>query len=184
MKSKKDSKRKNGTPKTLSIILIFVLSFYVFQLNDFVGLILAIIGGAWAFDVFTKSFLSNLSKKKLPIAVLYWMAMVFAMAIMFSFIQIYFYSNSMGYLKYGNCDSDNSFKTLSASEISSLEGAVPPKNTNYIYYNVVTLTTLGYGDICPEGTLFRWIAIFEVLVGLVINLFFVSIAIGEFIKHN
>ncbi len=38
----------------------------------------------------------------------------------------------------------------------------------YLYYSVITFTTLGYGDIIPNSTLLRGIVIFEVIVGYII----------------
>lgn len=48
---------------------------------------------------------------------------------------------------------------------------------DYFYYSVVTLTTLGYGDIYPCSDLTKWTVIFQAIAGpALIGLFLVSIA--------
>ncbi|MDD2760273.1 MAG: NAD-binding protein [Methylomonas sp.] len=48
------------------------------------------------------------------------------------------------------------------------------------YWTVVTLATVGYGDIAPQTTGGRWVAIFLILVSLGILSFFTSILIAAF----
>lgn len=48
------------------------------------------------------------------------------------------------------------------------------------YWTVVTLATVGYGDIVPQTTGGRWVAIFVMLVSLAILSFFTSILIAAF----
>jgi len=49
---------------------------------------------------------------------------------------------------------------------------------NFLYFSLVTITTLGYGDILPNDPLVRVVVMVEVILGLGIVVFFVS-AIGS-----
>ncbi len=55
---------------------------------------------------------------------------------------------------------------------------------DYLYYALVTMATLGYGDILPVTHLGRGIAIYEILVSLFFLVFVVSGAVGRLQKHG
>ena len=46
-------------------------------------------------------------------------------------------------------------------------GAHEPSWFNPIYFSVVTLTTLGYGDITPRGPLAQMVVLLEVVTGYI-----------------
>ena len=47
------------------------------------------------------------------------------------------------------------------------------------YFSAITLSTLGYGDIHPEGAIFKIISIIEVFIGLGINIVVIGILIAN-----
>ena len=51
--------------------------------------------------------------------------------------------------------------------MGSLIGEITISHQDYHYFSAVTYTTLGFGDITPNGEL-RWIAAIEALTGLVL----------------
>lgn len=60
--------------------------------------------------------------------------------------------------------------------------AVNPNSARALVFSMVTLTTIGYGNIIPVGLGFEIIAALEGLMGMAINVIFVSIAIAEIIR--
>ncbi len=62
------------------------------------------------------------------------------------------------------------------------------KLTNFldaIYFSVETITTLGYGDICPSGSTGKILVIIESLLGIIVlGLFLNAIAHSQAIKDN
>ena len=62
------------------------------------------------------------------------------------------------------------FAAIWRSNISSFSGdglSNTPDLFDFIYFSIVTIATLGYGDIIPRSTLARAVAMSEVLIGLV-----------------
>lgn len=53
-----------------------------------------------------------------------------------------------------------------------------------IYFSVITIATVGYGDIAPVAGHAKVLTIFEVLLGLLYILFIVSIFLSVFLKHQ
>ena len=53
-----------------------------------------------------------------------------------------------------------------------------------IYFSVITIATVGYGDIAPVAGYAKVFTIFEVLLGLLYILFIVSIFLSVFLKHQ
>lgn len=53
-----------------------------------------------------------------------------------------------------------------------------PASTEYTYFSLVTITTLGYGDLAPRGDLGRFLATTEALVGQVYLVTFVAMVVG------
>ncbi|HJP37757.1 MAG: ion channel [Gammaproteobacteria bacterium] len=53
----------------------------------------------------------------------------------------------------------------------------PANNMDLLYYSFVTLTTLGYGDITPEGSIARVIAYLAAIVGQ----FYIAILVGTLV---
>lgn len=157
--------------------IISLIALFLIPYNIYIGLCFAVIGSIMAFYSIKNNYLTYFHKKKYRNLLTSWLLMILLIAILFSFIQLISFNQSLGYLKFGECDKSTDFRTMAPSEIKDLPRFVPFDETKYLYYNVITLTTLGYGDICPQGDFFRWIAILEVLVGLAINLFFVAITL-------
>jgi hypothetical protein len=59
-----------------------------------------------------------------------------------------------------------------------LEGELWQKNTdNLVYYSIVTLTTLGYGDITPEGPIAQFLAYMEAVIGV----FYMAVLVASLI---
>lgn len=77
-------------------------------------------------------------------------------------------TGSEGGLRFGGCD-------------DSL--TIPPQlnaNEHTFYYSAITYTTVGYGDICPQGKRFRTIAALEAITGILsIPTFFYVITRGD-----
>ena len=48
---------------------------------------------------------------------------------------------------------------------------------DFLYFSVITISTVGYGDILPNSTLVRMIVVSEVIIGQFIIIFFLSIVI-------
>jgi len=69
-----------------------------------------------------------------------------------------------------------SFNGLDASE-ASMEGF------SLIYYSFVTLTTLGYGDITPEGAIARSLAYLAAIAGQFYIAILVAMVVGQFLSQ-
>jgi hypothetical protein len=52
----------------------------------------------------------------------------------------------------------------------------------YFYFGFVTLTTLGYGDISPDGALARSVSVFIALTGQLYLVIIMALIIGKFLK--
>lgn len=55
---------------------------------------------------------------------------------------------------------------------------------HYLYYTLVTMGTIGYGDITPVTVFGRILAMYQILVSLFFVVFFVSGAVGRLQKHG
>ncbi len=58
-----------------------------------------------------------------------------------------------------------------------------PKDTNfynYIYFSFVTLTTVGFGDITPQNSIAKSLAIIGAIIGQLYTTFLVAIIIGKY----
>ena len=99
----------------------------------------------------------------------YLLFMVVIILIMSS-IYIYFEYKGNGYLRFGNCN-------------GSIIENDSQKSNNYIYFSTVTLLSLGYGDICPMGTFFRFWAGFNALLGHLVTVIFISLALRRYFKY-
>ena len=53
-----------------------------------------------------------------------------------------------------------------------------PASTSFTYFSLVTITTLGYGDLSPSGDLGRFLATTEAVVGQVYLVTFVAMIVG------
>jgi hypothetical protein len=72
------------------------------------------------------------------------------------------------------------FSSLNQVFASAMHGylhgtADPPTDSDLLYYSVITVTTVGYGDITPAQELARAVAVVEALVG---QLYLVSVVAG------
>ena len=59
----------------------------------------------------------------------------------------------------------------------SVTGALPPNSTQFMYFSLVTLSTLGYGDILPVSDQARTLAAIEALTGQV----YLTIAVARLV---
>ena len=57
-------------------------------------------------------------------------------------------------------------------------------STSYMYFSMVTITTLGYGDLAPASNLSRLLATTEAVVGQVYLVTFVAMVVGMFIQQR
>ncbi len=57
-------------------------------------------------------------------------------------------------------------------------------STSYMYFSMVTITTLGYGDLSPVSNLSRLLATTEAVVGQVYLVTFVAMVVGTFIQQR
>ena len=57
-------------------------------------------------------------------------------------------------------------------------------STSYMYFSMVTITTLGYGDLSPASNLSRLLATTEAVVGQVYLVTFVAMVVGMFIQQR
>ena len=69
-----------------------------------------------------------------------------------------------------------------------LPGSVAPNTENYqvemIYYSFVTLATLGYGDIVPDTSLTRSVAIVEAVIGQFYVAIVVAVLVSAFVAQR
>jgi len=56
--------------------------------------------------------------------------------------------------------------------------------SSFVYYGLVTLTTLGYGDISPSTALARSLSTFTALTGQLYLVIIMAIIIGKFLNKE
>ena len=66
----------------------------------------------------------------------------------------------------------------SFSQLDSVNGDL----SSYLYYGLVTLTTLGYGDITPDTELARSLSTFTALFGQLYLVIIMALIIGKYLK--
>ena len=66
----------------------------------------------------------------------------------------------------------------SFSQLDSVNGSL----SSYLYYGLVTLTTLGYGDITPDTELARSLSTFTALFGQLYLVIIMALIIGKYLK--
>jgi putative Mn2+ efflux pump MntP len=69
--------------------------------------------------------------------------------------------------------------TIWRSEYVNLNGA-----EDAIYFSVVTMTTVGYGDILPVGHLARWLCVAEIVSGVILLVIGVSASMTIWLQTN
>ena len=69
---------------------------------------------------------------------------------------------------------DDSFPTISSSAQFNPDSSEPVKFSEFIYYSFVTMSTLGYGDITPEGRVTRTMSWIQSVTGQ----FYVAVVIA------
>ena len=108
-------------------------------------------------------------------------AIVFSFSVGYYYLQLF--SNNSAFTGMNRIESPNPILEP-LEEMDYLEHLllVPPANTlvDCVYYSVVTITTLGYGDIRPSTNLAKIISIVEVLAGLII----VVLALGSVVGNR
>lgn len=57
------------------------------------------------------------------------------------------------------------------------------KCTDFLYFSIITITTLGYGDICPVGTIAKFLTSIEVFMGIIIVAGYLSLVISNYSYH-
>lgn len=92
-----------------------------------------------------------------------------------SIILLYIFGFSWIYFQMAN-DSDfpNSFKYDSTEK---------PSYFTFTYYSIVTMATVGYGDITPISNGARLVITLQILVGMIINIVFIAILI-MYVTHS
>ena len=63
-------------------------------------------------------------------------------------------------------------------------GAVEPVRTEMVYFSLVTLATLGYGDILPSSPFTQMLAVLEAVIGQFFMTVLVAWLVGMFISYN
>jgi voltage-gated potassium channel len=56
--------------------------------------------------------------------------------------------------------------------------------TEMVYFSLVTLATLGYGDILPSSPFTQMLAVLEAVIGQLFMTVLVAWLVGMFISHN
>jgi hypothetical protein len=104
-------------------------------------------------------------------------AVVFSFAVVFYYL--FLFTNNEAFSGMHHIASAYDMKRMDNFDKLSL---VPPLNTviDCVYYSVVTITTLGYGDIEPRTNIAKIISMIEVLSGLII----VVLSLGSVVGGN
>jgi voltage-gated potassium channel len=63
-------------------------------------------------------------------------------------------------------------------------GSVEPVRTEMVYFSLVTLATLGYGDILPSSPFTQMLAVLEAVIGQFFMTVLVAWLVGMFISYN
>jgi hypothetical protein len=66
----------------------------------------------------------------------------------------------------------------------SFAGTVEAVRTEMVYFSLVTLATLGYGDILPRSPFTQMLAVLEAVIGQFFMTVLVAWLVGIFISHN
>ncbi len=69
------------------------------------------------------------------------------------------------------------FIPASFGQVKAAEGGF----STFVYYGIVTLTTLGYGDITPSTALARSLSTFTALLGQLYLVIIMAIIIGKYL---
>ena len=64
---------------------------------------------------------------------------------------------------------------VSATHTEFFTGVPDPRSSDYLFFSYTTLTTTGYGNLVPAGTVGQSFAVFEMLVG---QIFLVTLVAG------
>jgi voltage-gated potassium channel len=59
-----------------------------------------------------------------------------------------------------------------------------PMLGDYLYFSFITMTTVGYGDVSPQGPLARFLALLEALTGQVYLVTVVALLVSKFVKEH
>lgn len=76
------------------------------------------------------------------------------------------------------------FFTIDASVDDGFFGTDDVASNEFMYFSLVTLTTLGYGDLSPAGPVARLASTTEALIGQVYLVTFVAMVVGLFIQQR
>lgn len=162
-------------------ILLIVFSLIIIDHPNLIPLsfIFSLVGSIWGISVTRKLFQGTLLERRkylwaIPLAYVF---IFLFLSLLFTSLQAGMYARSLGYIKYAPCDNAEVHRTLTPSEIASLPGFVDLDRVKWTYYNLVTLTGLGYGDMCPQGDMFRLLAMFEALAGMFVNVVYLSLVV-------
>lgn len=101
---------------------------------------------------FTKKT-SKTSKKQISFISI--LILIFFIIILYSWAYtLLIISGSTGGLAFGGCSNNDNITPENNA------------NTHTLYFSAITFTTLGYGDICPQGKRFRTLAALEAISGI------------------
>lgn len=154
----------------LALLLLFLVRFL---LAMGLPLLMVVLFPLAFFFWFFSSELKSLVNANEPGEILVSYIIVLAvLAMFFAFMFLNLEMSGYGYLKYGGCD--DSFREGNFSSID-----YKMRSINYYYFSIVTITTLGYGDICPMGKWFRILAGTETLFGLTISVVLIGLIVGK-----
>lgn len=121
--------------------------------------------------VVRRSILNLMSSKSLPILVGSYALVILALLLIFSTLFNFAELTGVGYLKYGNCQSNFNSDMISSDHNLS---------QNFFYFTAITFFTVGYGDICPIGVS-RVIAILAAFTAHLISVVIVALIINNYI---